>query len=181
MQSAKSGKFISSFLAPLITASCIFCRKFEHDHPRIRFLRSLRSRIISNSSFWENSFWNWALHENLISRLVNFKTSYKSERLANRVQIFGKNAVWYRKRENFFPTFAKDLAKASCTSIMSYDIWIFKRTFIRATRKWQDFTIFQETAILRHFWHKTNSLSKPLAYIFCPVLKSFVFRLMPGF
>jgi len=113
-------------------ASWIFCRKFEPDRPKIPFRRKFCSRHISKSIFRKTKFEIY-LFENLILRLVNFKTLYGSEFSADRVQIFGK-------RCRMVPKTTKTIFQLMIGfrhmhhNVMFYDTWrwIFKSTFIRA-------------------------------------------------
>jgi len=133
---------------------CKFCRKFEPDRPKMRFLRTFSNgRIISNSSFRENSFWS-------ASFFFSWKLDFNISQLRNVIQkrILGRwgTNFWQKihrvapKTRKSFPSYVWVLARASC--IRFYNTWryFFKSTFIRTTR--QDFVIYRKTIISRRTW-----------------------------
>jgi len=145
----------------------------ENFNPNARKFASLGRFEVESSQIqvYRKLILKLSFFENLILRLLNYKTSYKSELLVDRVQIFGK-------RCGMVPKTRKKLFRIMPGFWQWHHVyyntwrWIFKSTFIRATRQMTRLCDFRKNDYFRtnldlfriNFWHNVFVVH----YLPCP-------------
>jgi len=145
---------------------------------KIRFIR-FWSRLLSKSSFQENSYWGWAFLKSWFWDQSTSKRHMKTNFRPIGFKFLVKDTRGYWKRGKKSYSWGWVLSEASCIRFTIHGNKFWNVCSSVQQDKWRDFVIFEKTNISQQT--RTYFRWTFVIYVLCPLLRNFVIRLMPKF